>query len=121
MNIIKNGDSMIKVLKEKLIPITEVKRILEDKSKNEELTTIEQTTLEYARKFSKIPSDKALKLIDELKKFDISEFSIIQIINILPETIEELRVILDREEKIFETETLKQILNVIMKYKSEEE
>ena len=43
---------MIKVLKERDITLVEVKKILEEKSKEEGLTIIEQATLEYVRKFS---------------------------------------------------------------------
>jgi len=43
---------VIKVLKERDITLVEVKKILEEKSKEEGLTIIEQATLEYVRKFS---------------------------------------------------------------------
>ena len=112
---------MIKVLKERNVTLIEVKKILEEKGKKEELTTIEQTTLEYARKFSKLSYEKALKLMEELRKYDISESGLIQIVNIMPETIEELRTILMKEEIELAPEILREITELINTYKEEEE
>lgn len=111
---------MIKVLKEKNITLTEVKKILEEKSKKEELTVIEQATLEYARKFSKLAYEKAIELMKELEKFGISEFGAIQVVNILPTTIEELRTILMKEEVELTPETLREIIELIKSYKGSE-
>ena len=112
---------MIKVLKEKSITLAEVKKILEDKNKNEPLTTIEQTTLDYARKFAKIPYEKAIKLMEDLINLGVSEDIAIQIVNILPRTIEELRtIVMKREEREYEPEFLNKILELISQYKEEE-
>lgn len=110
---------MIKALKEKNITLIEVKKILEEKGKKEELTTIEQATLEYVRKFSKLAYEKAVKLMEELKKFGISEFGAIQVVNILPTTVEELRTILMKEEIELTPEMLKEMVELIKSYKEE--
>jgi len=110
---------VIKVLKERDITLVEVKKILEEKSKEEGLTIIEQATLEYVRKFSKLPYEQALKLIEELKKYGISETGSIQVVNIVPETVEELRTILMKEEVELTPETLKEIIELINSYRKE--
>lgn len=114
-----SGETLIKALKEKNITLIEVKKILEEKSKKEELTIMEQTTLEYVRKFSKLEYEEAVKLMEELRKFGISEFGAIQIVNILPTTVEELRTILMKEETELTPEALKEIVKLIKGYKEE--
>ena len=108
---------MVKMIKERIITLAEVKKILEEKSKKEELSAIEQSTLEYARKFAKIDLDKAMELYKKLKELELSDFTIVQIINILPDTIEELRTLMIKEEKEYDTDFLNKILEIIKEYK----
>lgn len=108
---------MVKMIRERIITLAEVKKILEEKSKKEELSAIEQSTLEYARKFVKIDLNKAMELYKKLKELELSDFTIVQIINILPDTIEELRTLMIKEEKEYDTDFLNKILEIIKEYK----
>jgi len=110
---------VVKVLKERSVTLAEVKRILEEKGEREELTTIEQTTLEYARKFAKIDHEAAAKLVSELVGCGISEEAAIQVANIMPESTEELRTILMREEVELTPEFLTRVLEIVDKYRGE--
>jgi len=111
---------MPEVLSEKMITIAEVKKILEDSMKKGELNSIQLITLEYARLFTKIKEDG----IEEVRKFLIEtkglpEEVAIQIMNIMPKSIEELRTILATVSKTFTTEELTEIINELDKYRKE--
>ncbi len=107
---------MVKVLEEKMVPLIVVKKLLEDKKG--EMSYIQQATLDYARKFTKIKCDNLDEIFKKLKDIGLSEEIIIQLLNIAPETIEELRTILVRERKIFKTEELEEILNLLNNIRS---
>ena len=109
---------MLEVISEKLITISEVKKILEEKAKNSELDSIQTITLEYARTFTKISEER----VEEAKKFLIEEKGLpeeiaIQILNIMPKSIEELRTILAPVERVFTTEELKEIVEKLDEYR----
>ena len=88
-----------KVLEKKTMTIPEVLEVLEDlhKKRNGEFDSFQENSLIYARTFAKIPTTK----IDKIKKMlmkshNLDEFLAIQIINLLPATREELRVIFEK-------------------------
>ncbi len=91
-----------KILEKKTMTIPEVLEVLEDlhKKRKGEFDSFQESSLIYARTFSKV----SVKKIDKIKKmlmksYNLDESQAIQIINILPSTIEELRVILEKDLK----------------------
>jgi DNA-directed RNA polymerase subunit F len=67
--------------------------------------------LDYAAKFSKVEPLTAEKLVKGLiEKFSLEEEEAVQIINCLPESIEEIRVFLAGGRRIVETQKLNEIL-----------
>ncbi len=111
---------MSKKLDEKNITLAEVKKILEEKSKDEELSAIEQTTLDYVTKFAKVEAEQARKLVEKLcSEYGLTEDVAIQVVNVMPETIEELRTVLGKEEKNLESETIQEILELVLKHREE--
>lgn len=112
---------MRRILETRELTLPEVKALLEQRASEAELDRIQHVTLDYVIKFCKIDPDAARELRKELKDgFNLSQFAIIQIINIMPETIEELRTLLIREEKTLSTEELKEILRILDKYRRKE-
>jgi len=104
---------LIKVIEEKLLAIPEARKILEDKSKKFELSNIEQVTLTYLRQFSKIESEKAKDIVKRLvEELDISIESAVQLVNIMPKSVEEIRTILIRE-RFLTAEELRKILQIL--------
>lgn len=100
-------------MKEKLLTVPEVKRILE-KIGEENLDQFQRRALDYAAKFAKIESRPAEKLAKDLiKKFNLEEEEAVQIVNCLPESIEEIRVFLASGRKIVETQKLNEILTFL--------
>ncbi len=113
---------MRRVLEVKELTLPEVKALLEHRASEAELDRIQRVTLDYVTKFCKLDLDSALKLKQELMdKFGLSEFAAIQVVNIMPETIEELRTLLTRESKTFLTEELEEMLKVLDKYRKKED
>ena len=100
----------------------EALRILEEKviSANPGITdeTV-NNTLDYLRKFSKIGPDKAKELIAELmKRFGLAKLTAIQIVNLMPQTAEELRVLLGAEKREFSDKDVEEILNLLKSAKT---
>ncbi|MDH5815785.1 MAG: RNA polymerase Rpb4 family protein [Candidatus Nezhaarchaeota archaeon] len=96
------------------IPLPKVRDLLEMRQRLGPLESYQVAALSHASRFSKIPSDKAEELVEELiDKFKVSRATAVQIANVLPTSVQELRVLLAREGKIFLTEDLEKILELI--------
>ena len=80
----------------------------------ENLDQFQPRTLDYVNKFSKVDPDKAEDLLQTLvKEYEIDEVEAIQIINCIPETVDELRVFLAGGRKIIETAKLHSIVALL--------
>jgi DNA-directed RNA polymerase subunit F len=75
--------------------------------------------LEYLRKFSKIPRDHVSEVRSNLEKLGLKEESVIMIMNICPKNTDDLKTILQVEEKILEQEFLEKIISIIKDHCSE--
>ena len=103
------------VIEIKEVSIPEAKKILE---KDKEPSEFQRRTMDYLTKFSKVESKDAKKLHKVLsKKFKLKPKEIIQIINCMPQSIEELRVILSVKGKVILSNELQAILEEINNYK----
>lgn len=93
-----------KKLDEKIISIPEVKNILEKLEKKigiDNFDSFQSATYAYSKNFSKLDD---LKKVDKIKKllrkeYDLDENYIIMVVNILPSTVSELRVIFEKDLK----------------------
>lgn len=108
-----------KIINEENITISEAKHIVEKAIKNkDEAGELQRRTIDYLEKFVKLDFQQAKKLVKELvKEFKIEEVEAIQIVNCMPESIDEIRIILAGKGRIVETEKLKGILEVLNKYR----
>ena len=67
----------------------------------------------YVKKFAKVEPEKAEDLLQTLiKDYDLNEAEAVQIINCMPETVDELRVFLAGGKKIIETSKLNTIVEL---------
>ncbi len=102
-----------KIVKEETLSIPQVKEILES-IEEERLDQFQRRTLDYASKFSKVKPEKAKLLIKGLMdKFELEENEAVEIVNCMPESIEELRVFLAGGRRIIETSKLEAILKFL--------
>lgn len=109
-----------KELKERLLTVPQAKEMLE-KIGEEKLDQFQRRTLDFAAKFSKISSTTAEELIDKLvEQFELDSEEAAQIINCMPESIEEIRVFLAGGRKIVETSKLEALLVFLNKYRKSE-
>jgi DNA-directed RNA polymerase subunit F len=95
------------------LTLPQVKKVLETIGE-ENLDQFQRRTLDYASKFSKVTPEKAEELLQTLvKDYELEEAEAVQIINCLPETVDELRVFLAGGKKIIEAQKLSQIVELL--------
>jgi DNA-directed RNA polymerase subunit F len=100
-------------ISENRLTLPQVKKVLEAVGE-ENLDQLQRRTLDYANKFAKVDPEKAEELLQTLvKEYEIDEAEAIQIINCMPETVEELRVFLAGGRKIIETAKLHAIVELL--------
>ncbi|MFB6469801.1 MAG: RNA polymerase Rpb4 [Vulcanisaeta sp. AZ3] len=98
------------------ISMAEALRIIEEKVVSSGVTNDEfiNNTLDYLRKFSKVDPDKAKELVLELmKKFGLTRLTAIQIVNIMPQTVDELRMLLSTERREFSDNDIEEMINLL--------
>ena len=80
------------ILDERLVPLAEVQRILEEREKIGDLNYTQRITLDHAHKFNKISVERAYTLINILtSEFNIHEGLAVQIVNIMPKHLDEIQ------------------------------
>ena len=94
------------------ISVPEVRKILLDRAmEGEDLSYMQRIALEHAQLTSRISSDVAKKLVDDLiKTFSMTKKSAITLANFIPNNIEELKVLLGKEAGNYEQESFDKML-----------
>ena len=109
-----------KALKERAITVPEVKKTLESIGE-EHLDQFQRRSLDYAAKFSKVDVDTVEKLLNKLvEQFELEKEEAVQIVNCMPESVEEIRVFLGGGRRIVETSKLEGILALLDEYRKKE-
>jgi DNA-directed RNA polymerase subunit F len=104
-------------VKEKLLTIPQVKKILEDIGE-ENLDQFQRRVLDYASKFSKVDAETAGMLVEKLVgEFGLDEAEAVQIVNCMPTSVEELRVFLGGGRKIIESSKLEAIVKLLNEHR----
>ncbi len=107
---------MEEVKSKQSVSISEVKEILA-KEDPERMDQIQRWTYDYVLKFSKIDAKDAKKMKQELvKECDITEEEAVEIVNIRPTTLAELRSFTFGWKKLILAETLEKMLKIIKEY-----
>jgi len=109
-----------KPLREQVLTVAQVKKMLESLDE-EKLDQLQRRSLDYASKFSRVDPEKAEILVKNLmEKFELEKEEAIQLVNCMPESIEEIRVFLAGGRKIVETSKLQGILSLLDEYRKRE-
>jgi|TARA_B110000014_G_C19756933_1_gene394285 DNA-directed RNA polymerase subunit F len=104
---------MEKVKKKYAVSISEVKELLQNQEP-EEMDQIQRWTFDYATKFAKLDGAAAKKMKKELvKDCNLTEEEAVELINIFPKTMSELRSFTFGWKKLILSETLEKILKII--------
>lgn len=107
------------IISEEEVTLPRVKKLLAQRSKEGELSFQQSITLEHASAFSRMAPAVATKLVDRLLKgFIINRAQAVQIVNIAPTTVEELRSILDARTVNLTDEQMIEIVDLVMKSRS---
>ena len=107
----------MKVKDEKFISWAKARKILEQKGKEKELGYEQKNALEFLRKFSKTTEKKAKEMAEELSKISrLKEKNIIQIMDMMPKTQDDLKVLFAHEIISPTEDDKKKILSVVKKY-----
>src|SRR5437867_12916856 len=102
-----------KIMMEKAITNAEAKGVLE-KVKEEGLREFQRRTLDFTGRFSKIPADRAAKLVEELSsELQLDRNDAIQLVNTLPQSVEERRAVLTVRARYVSTEQLSVTLAIV--------
>lgn len=104
---------MEQIKKKQAVSLAEVKEIL-DKVDPESLDQIQRWTHDYSAKFVKLDPKDAKKMKQQLmKECDLTEEEAVEIVNILPSSLAELRSFTFGWKKLILAETLEKMLNII--------
>jgi DNA-directed RNA polymerase subunit F len=97
----------------KVLSIPEANQILQ-KIDVEKADQIQKRTLDYTAKFSKATPEAAKKLRKELETdCGLSEEEAVELVNVMPKSMEELRTFTSGWRKLLPTETLEDILKIL--------
>jgi DNA-directed RNA polymerase subunit F len=100
-------------LSENRLALPQVKKVLEAIGE-ENLDQFQRRTLDYVNKFSKLDEKAAENVLEKLvKEFGLDEAEAVQVVNCMPETVDELRVFLAGGRKIIETAKLDAIVALL--------
>ena len=107
------------IIREEEVTLPQVKKLLAQRSKEGELSFQQSITLEHASAFSRMAPAASNKLVERLiKKYEISRAQAVQIVNIAPITVEELRSILDARSTNLTDEQMIEIVDLVIKNRS---
>ena len=100
-------------MKKEVITLPQVKKILEE-VKPEEMDQIQRWTYDYVRKFARTDPESAQRMVKRLvDECDIKPEEAIEVVNIMPTSIEELRAFTYGWKKLILTGTLEKMLSIL--------
>lgn len=106
---------MTEIERKEIITLPEVKDILE-KVKPDEMDQIQRWTFDFASRFSKLDAATSREMVEELvTKCELKEEEAVELVNILPKSLEELRSFTFGWKKLILTNTLEKMLEILKK------
>lgn len=104
---------MTDIIKKEIITLPQVKEILEI-VKPDEMDQIQRWTFDYVGKFAKTDSRKAQKMVKQLiEQCELKEEEAVEIVNVMPKSLEELRAFTFGWKKLILTDNLEKILSIL--------
>ena len=105
------------VIEEKLVSYPEAKKLLEVKAEEKQLGYEQNNAAEHLKKFAKLSSKKAEEMMEELEKIQkLKDRHKINIVNFLPEDLDQLRILFAHEVVSLTEEEKKSIISIVKKY-----
>lgn len=105
---------LTEVLKREIITLSEVKKILESIS-FDEMDQIQRWTYDYSKKFAKTDYGNSKVMIDNLiNEGDLTMEEAVELVNVMPKSLEELRAFTFGWKKLIVTEKLEKIKSILL-------
>ncbi|HKU83403.1 MAG TPA: RNA polymerase Rpb4 [Candidatus Nitrosocosmicus sp.] len=105
---------MPEVIKREIVTLSEVKKILET-IPVDEMDQIQRWTFDYSKKFSKVDYEPAKEMVDRLvAEGDLTNEESVELVNVMPRSIEELRAFTFGWKKLIVTEKLEKIKSILL-------
>ena len=99
------------ILQKREVTLAEVKKHLEERQAEGELTLTQRVTLDYVTKVAKLQdADKSQELVEKLVAAGLQRATSIQVVNVMPKNTDELRTALTGEHRTFLKTDLEKIL-----------
>ena len=105
------------VLEERVVSLPEVKEIL--KKRKKEAKYEQKLAYEHANKFAKLTLKQAESLAKDLRALELRKLKdevIVKIIDLLPKSVEDLKVVVSGSKLGFKPEELEKVMEVVKKY-----
>lgn len=104
---------MTETIKKEIITTAQVKDIL-DSVKADDMDQIQRWTSDYVTKFAKTDAKSAAKMVKQLvEQCDLTQEEAVEVVNVMPTTLEELRAFTFGWKKLILTETLEKMLSIL--------
>ncbi|MEM2974020.1 MAG: RNA polymerase Rpb4 family protein, partial [Candidatus Micrarchaeia archaeon] len=105
-----------RIVASKDVTLAEISGIL-GRISEEELGFEQSKTLEYSRKFAKLTSDEADSMVKDLMQNDkITRSNAVKIVDLMPQTPEEVRAIFSRETFVLSDDEISKIIDTVKNY-----
>lgn len=102
------------VIKREIVTLSEVKKILET-IPVDEMDQIQRWTFDYSKKFSKVDYEHGKEMVDRLvAEGDLTNEESVELVNVMPRSIEELRAFTFGWKKLIVTEKLEKIKSILL-------
>ncbi len=107
------------IISEEEVTLPQVKKLLTQRGKEGELSFQQSITLEHAGAFSRMAPAVSVKVVEKIiKNFSFTRAQAVQIVNIAPTTIEELKSILSQRSTSLSEEQMIEIVDLVIKNRS---
>ncbi|MFH0832950.1 MAG: hypothetical protein V1900_04485 [Candidatus Aenigmatarchaeota archaeon] len=107
----------MEIMNEEEVSIHDAKNIMEKRKDEKELVYEQKICLEYLEKVSKLPQAKLKSMIEELNGIAILKSRYISLIlNMMPDTEDEVNMLFSKERTNLKKEEIKQIIDIVKKY-----
>lgn len=102
---------------DRFVGLSEVKQLMTKEGKERELSTEQNLALDHTQKFVAIEFESSKKLQRELNALGfISEQNVVKIMDLLPATPEDVRLVFSKERLTPEKKQIEQIIEIVQKY-----
>jgi len=105
------------IIEEKPVTLSEVRQILTTRKKDGELNYEQKVSLEYVNEFGKTAVSKAREAVEKLKAEDMDERLAVKILDIMPNTKQELALIFEKVRFDLTDTKSKKILAIVASLK----